>query len=138
MVRCGREDITMPKVRTLLLATLSVAVLAACDQPAEKRPAPPPGPPVPPSPDLPMTAAKAREIVAGLPLPCTSLASLKMAMLTCDERVNRPADHAALRTELRDLAWNLQKVGREEQIARCTQIEEDLRRAPKPQACWDL
>lgn len=129
----------MLRFRTLFVAAVATAALAACDQAAETRPAPaPPSPPVPPSPELPMTAAKARDIVAGLPLPCTSLASLKMAMLTCDERVNRPADHEALRTELRDLTWNLQKVGREEQIARCTQLEDELRRSPKPQACWDL
>lgn len=94
--------------------------------------------PVPPTPDLPMTGAKAREIMGDLPLGCRSMATLKMDLLTCAERTGRPADHEAFRTELRDLRWNLQTLPPEEATARCSAMEAEMRSKPKPQACWDL
>lgn len=112
--------------------------LAACEAPAPAEPPAPPAPPSPPSPELPMTPVKAREIVAGLPLTCTQLASLEMDMVICEERQGRVADHEALRTRLRDLRWNLQTLPAEEQTARCTAELATLRAQPKPQACWDL
>ena len=123
--------------RTLtLIAVLTGLTLAACEEP--RQPAPPPPPPAPPNPDLPMTAQKARDILAGLPQPCIALATLKMAMFTCDERLGKAADHATLRTELRDLATTLQPLDREAQMTRCTELDAEMRAKPKPQACWDL
>ncbi len=116
-------------------ALIAVLVIAGCEAPA---PPAPPAPPSPPSPDLPMTAVKAREIVAGLPLTCTELASLKMDMVLCEERQGKPADHAALRTQLRDLRWNLQTQPTDVATARCTADMDTLRAQPKPQVCWDL
>lgn len=118
------------------LAVLA-AVLAGCGEPAPRPEPPAPKPPVPPSPELPMTAAKAREIIGDLPLACRELATLKMDMVLCDERRGREADHEALRTELRDLRWNLQQQP-DTAGAQCHQMQEDLRKQPKPQVCWDL
>lgn len=118
-----------------LAAAAAALTLSACEEPAPKAP---PAPPTPPSPDLPMTGAKARQIIGDLPLPCVELASLKADMLACDERVGRPADHEALRTELRDLRWNLQSLPADQAAAQCTAQSGELRSRPKPQACWDL
>lgn len=112
--------------------------LTGCEQPAPRTPPAPPAPPSPPSPDLPMTGVKARQIIGDLPLPCVELASLKMDMVTCDERIGRAADHEGLRTELRDLRWTLQTLPATEAAARCTAQVNELRRRSKPQACWDL
>lgn len=121
-----------------LAAAAAALMLSACEEPAPKAPPAPPAPPSPPSPDLPMTGAKARQIIGDLPLPCVELASLKADMLVCDERVGRPADHEALRTELRDLRWNLQSLPADQAAAQCTAQSGELRSRPKPQACWDL
>ena len=120
---------------TSCAALVAILVLAACEAP---EPPAPPAPPSPPSPDLPMTAVKAREIVAGLPLTCTELASLKMDMVLCEERQGKTTDHAALRTQLRDLRWNLQAQPTDVATARCTAEMDTLRAQPKPQVCWDL
>lgn len=126
-------------IRNTAIAMAAMLTLAACGDAAEDQPPPaPPGPPVPPSPELPMTTAKALEIIDGLPLGCREMASLKTAMLMCEERQGRTADHAALRTELRDLKWTLQGLPMEEARARCSAITGELRRTPKPQVCWDL
>lgn len=113
--------------------------LAGCGEPAVDAPAPAPaGPPPPPSPDLPMTGAKARQIIGDLPLPCIEMASLKMDMATCSERVGRPIDHTDLRTELRDLRWTLQALPPEEARVRCSALVNEMRAQSKPQVCWDL
>ena len=126
-------------IRTTAIFAAALLGLTACDGGGTGRPLPPPpGPPVPPSPELPMTGVKAREIIDGLPLNCREMASLKAAMLLCEERQNRPADHAALRTELRDLKWTLQGLPQEDASARCAAITDELRLKPKPQVCWDL
>ncbi len=126
-------------IRSAAVAVAALLGLAACDDFAGGRPLPAPeGPPVPPSPELPMTTAKALEIIDGLPLGCREMASLKTAMLMCEERQGRTADHAALRTELRDLKWTLQGLPVEESRARCSAINDELRQKPKPQVCWDL
>ena len=124
--------------KLLLSAVVAALALSGCEAPAPKAPPAPPAPPSPPSPELPMTGVKAREIIGDLPLPCIELASLKMDMLTCDARLGRPADHDALRIELRDLRWTLQSLPREEASARCGAMTNELRAKPKPQACWDL
>ena len=126
-------------IRTAALAMAALLGLAACDDIGTGRPLPPPpGPPVPPSPELPLTTAKSLEIIDGLPLGCREMASLKTAMLLCEERQGRTADHAALRTELRDLKWTLQALPAGEASARCATITDELRLRPKPQVCWDL
>ena len=94
--------------------------------------------PTPPSPDLPLTGVKAREIIGDLPLPCVELASLQVDMLICAERQRKPADHAALRTQLRDLRWNLQQQSRETASAQCTALQDEVRKQPKPAICYDL
>ena len=102
-------------IRTAALAAAALLGLAACDDPGTGRPVPPPpGLPVPPNPELPLTTARSLEIIDGLSLSCREMASLKTAMLLCEERQGRPADHAALRTELRDLKWTLQALPAEE------------------------
>jgi hypothetical protein len=120
------------------VAVVAALTLSACEEPTPEAPPVPPSQPSPPSPDLPMTGAKARQIIGDLPLPCVELASLKADMLTCDERVGRPVDHEALRTELRDLRWTLQPLPAEEAAAQCSAQTDELRAMPKPQACWDL
>lgn len=126
-------------IRTTAFALTALLGLSACDDFAGGRPLPAPeGPPVPPSPELPMTAAKALVIVDGLPLGCREMASLKTAMMMCEERQGRTPDHAVLRTELRDLKWTLQALPPEEASARCSAITNELRQLPKPQVCWDL
>lgn len=124
--------------RLAAVAAVSAIALSACEDPAPKAPPAPPPPPTPPSPELPMTGAKARQIIGDLPLPCIALASLKMDMATCDARTGKTVDHEALRTELRDLRWNLQTLPVQEAAARCTALTDELRARPKPQACWDL
>ena len=97
--------------------------LVACDQFAAGRELPPPpGPPVPPSPELPMTAAKARLIMGSLSTACFELATLKY--------------EEALRSELRDLRWNLDKLPADEAKAQCLALTETLRKTPKPAVCW--
>lgn len=120
---------------TLLMAAL---VVGACSDNPPAPPPAPPTPPSPPSPDLPMTAVKAREIIGDLPLSCIEMATLKFDMLVCEERQHKPADHEALRTELRDLRWTLQQQSRDAATAQCSAITNELRSHPKPQACWDL
>ncbi|MBB4083580.1 hypothetical protein [Brevundimonas lenta] len=131
------------KTSAILAVILAGACsLAACDESATGKEAPPPaapaGPPPPPTPELPMTGAKARQIVNMLSTTCIQMASLKMDMVTCDERQNKPTDHEALRTELRNLSWNLQKLPSDEATARCAAELEAMRARPKPAVCADL
>ena len=123
---------------TIAAAALAAGLgLAACDQFAAGRELPPPpGPPVPPSPDLPMTAAKARLIMGTLSNTCMELATLKYDIHACELKRGRPAEDAALRTELRDLRWNLVKLTADEASARCAAQTVELRKAPRPRACW--
>jgi hypothetical protein len=129
-------------IRAAAFAFAALLGLAACDDFAGGRapssPPPPAGPPVPPSPDLPITGPKARAIMADLSLSCLELASLKADMAICEERRGRTVDHAALRTELRDLKWTLQALPVAEASARCSALTTELRSTPKPQVCWDL
>ncbi|HYC96883.1 hypothetical protein [Brevundimonas sp.] len=121
-------------VAATLVASLS---LAACDQIATGRDLPPPpGPPAPPSPDLPMTAAKARLIMGNLSNSCRELATLKYDMHACELKQGNPASEEALRTELRDLRWNLDKLTADEASAQCAAQTNALRETPKPRACW--
>ena len=121
--------------------TLCSTGLTACGEAEAKKATPPPapaGPPPPPSPDLPLDGRKAREIVNMLPTTCIRVASLKMDMVTCDERQNKPTDHEALRTELRDMSWNLQKLPVDQATARCTRMLAELQARPSPAVCSDL
>lgn len=125
------------KLRIIAVALTAAAGLAACDDFATGRELPPPpGPPVPPSPDLPMTAAKARLIMGTLSNTCLELATLKYDIHACELKQGKPADEAALRTELRDLRWNLQKLTADEASAQCAARTTELRKTPKPRACW--
>lgn len=125
------------KLKTIAVALTAVAGLAACDNFATGRELPPPpGPPVPPSPDLPMTAAKARLIMGTLSNTCLEMATLKYDIHACEQKQGRPADDEALRTELRDLRWNLQKLTADEASAQCAARTEELRKTPKPRVCW--
>ena len=131
----GSVEIMM---RALTALTLAGLLLGACNE--AEAPAAPPQPkwPVPPSPDLPMTPAKAREIVGDLPLSCVQLASMKVDMAACDARQNKPVDQEALRTQLRDLRWSLQQQPAEQAAAQCAVQMAELGKTPKPSACWDL
>lgn len=125
------------KLRTIAVALTAAAGLAACDDFTTGRELPPPpGPPAPPSPDLPMTAAKARLIMGTLSNTCLELATLKYDIHACEQKQGRPASDEALRTELRDLRWNLQKLTADEASAQCAARTEDLRKTPKPRVCW--
>lgn len=120
---------------------MGAAGLAGCGEAEAKKATPPPapaGPPPPPSPDLPLDSRKARQIVGMLPTTCLRMASLKMDMVTCDERQNKPVDHEALRTELRDLAWNLQQLPVEQATERCAAMLAEMQAMPSPAACADL
>ena len=123
---------------TIAIAALVAGLgLAACDEFATGRDLPPPpGPPVPPSPDLPMTAAKARLIMGTLSNTCMELATLKYDIHACELKQGHPADEAALRTELRDLRWNLDKLTHDEASAQCAALTTELRKTPKPRVCW--
>ena len=125
------------KPNIVVVALVASLGLAACDQFAAGRELPPPpGPPVPPSPDLPMTAAKARLIMGTLSNTCMELATLKYDIHACELKQGKPADEEALRTELRDLRWNLQKLTADESSAQCAVLTNELRKTPKPRACW--
>ena len=123
---------------TVAVAALVACLgLAACDDFATGRDLPPPpGPPVPPSPDLPMTAAKARLIMGTLSTACFELATLKYEMHACKQKQGGPASDEALRTELRDLRWNLQKLTADEAKAQCLATTAELRKKPWPRGCW--
>ncbi len=78
-------------IRPTILTAFALLALAACDDFAGGRPLPEPaGAPIPPSPELPMTTAKALAIIDGLPLGCREMASLKTAVLMCDDRRGGP------------------------------------------------
>ena len=125
------------KPNIVMVAMAAALAFAACDNFATGRELPPPpGPPVPPSPELPMTAPKARQIMGTLSNTCMELATLKYDMHACELKQGKPADDAALRTELRDLRWNLDKLTADEASARCAALTEELRKTPKPRACW--
>ena len=125
------------KLKTIAVALTAAAGLAACDDFATGRGLPPPpGPPVPPSPELPMTAAKARLIMGTLSTTCLEMATLKYEIHACEQKQGKPADDEALRTELRDLRWNLQKLTPDEASAQCFARTEELRKTPKPRVCW--
>jgi len=117
---------------------LAALLLSACSE--AKEPAPPPAPkwPSPPSPELPMTAAKAREIIGDLPLPCVAYASRRMVKADCDARQNKAVDHEALRTEFRDMRWNLQQKTPEEATADCNAKLAEINKWAVPGVCWDL
>ena len=123
---------------TTFAAALALSIgLAACDNFATGRELPPPpGPPVPPSPDLPMTAAKARLIMGTLSNACMELATLKYDIHACELKQGRESSEEALRTELRDLRWNLDKVTPDEAKAQCAALTDELRKTPKPAVCW--
>lgn len=123
---------------TVVAVALAAALgSAACDQMTAGRDfGPPPGPPVPPSPDLPMTAAKARLIMGAHSNTCRELATLKYDIHACELKQGNPADEEALRTELRDLRWNLDKLTPDEASTQCAALTTELRNTPKPQACW--
>jgi hypothetical protein len=121
----------------VVIAVAATLGLAACDEFATGRELPPPpGPPVPPSPELPMSAAKARLIMGTLSNTCMELATLKYDIHACELKQGKPADEAALRTELRDLRWNLQKLTADEASAQCAALTNELRKTPKPRVCW--
>lgn len=125
------------KLEVVVVAVAASLALAACDNIATGRELPPPpGPPSPPSPDLPMTAAKARLIMGTLSNTCIEMATLKYDIHACALKQGKPADEAALRTELRDLRWNLQKLAPEEASAQCAAQTKELRKTPKPAVCW--
>ena len=125
------------KSSIVVMAVAAALGLAACDNFATGRQLPPPpGPPVPPSPDLPMTAAKARLIMGPLSNTCRELATLKYDMHACELKQGKPADEEALRTDLRDLRWNLDKLTADEASAQCAAQTNELRKTPKPRACW--
>ena len=125
------------KLKTIAVALTAAAGLAACDNFATGRELPPPpGPPVPPSPDLPMTAAKARLIMGTLSNTCLELATLKYDIHACAQKQGTAASDEALRTELRDLRWNLQKLTSDEASAQCAARTNELRNTPKPRVCW--
>ena len=125
------------KLNIAIAALVAGLGLAACDEFATGRDLPPPpGPPVPPSPDLPMTAAKARLIMGTLSNTCMELATLKYDIHACELKQGRPSDEVALRTELRDLRWNLDKLTADEASAQCAAQTNELRKTPKPRACW--
>lgn len=127
----------MKRVLGILLAAAS---LAACDETGESRmvAVPPPEPPAPPSPPLPLTTSRALEIMGTLSNTCREVATMKMAQAKCEERQGRTVDHAALRTELRDLAWNMAKLTPDEASKQCEVIMGELSSKPKPRPCWDL
>ena len=125
------------KLNIAIAALVAGLGLAACDEFATGRDLPPPpGPPVPPSPDLPMTAAKARLIMGTLSNTCMELATLKYDIHACELKQGRPSSEEALRTELRDLRWNLDKLPADEAKAQCLALTETLRKTPKPAVCW--
>ena len=125
------------KLNICAVALVAALGLAACDQLATGRELPPPpGPPVPPTPDLPMTAAKARLIMGTLSTTCMELATLKYDIHACDVKQGKPVSDEALRTELRDLRWNLQTLTADEASAQCAARTDELRKTPKPRICW--
>ena len=125
------------KSSIVVIAVATTLGMAACDNLATGRDLPPPpGPPVPPSPELPMTAAKARLIMGTLSNTCMELATLKYDIHACELKQGKPVDEEALRTELRDLRWNLQKLPADEASAQCAAQTNELRKTPKPRACW--
>lgn len=123
---------------TIAAAALAAGLgLAACDQFAAGRELPPPpGPPVPPSPELPMTAPKARLIMGTLSNTCMELATLKYDIHACELKQGKPASDETLRTDLRDLRWNLDKLTHDEASAQCAALTTELRKTPKPRVCW--
>ena len=83
-----------------------------------------------------MTAAKARLIMGALSTTCMELATLKYDIHACELKQGRPASDETLRTELRDLRWNLQKLTADEASVQCAALTDALRKTPKPQVCW--
>ena len=127
------------KSNVVVAAVAASLALAACDNIATGRDLPPPpGPPTPPSPDLPMTAAKARLIMGTLSNTCMELATLKYDIHACELKQDKPADEEALRTELRDLRWNLQSLPAEEATKQCAARVAELQTHSKPRVCYDL
>ncbi len=120
------------------LTLAGLLMLGACTEAKEPPPPPPPKWPSPPSPDLPMTSAKAREIIGDLPLPCVAYASRRVVKATCDERQRKPVDHEALRTEFRDMRWQLQQQSKEEATKVCNAKLAELNKWAVPGVCWDL
>ena len=125
------------KLNIAVAALVAGLGLASCDEFAAGRDLPPPpGPPVPPSPELPMTAAKARLIMGTLSNTCVELATLKYDIHACELKQGKPASDETLRTELRDLRWNLDKLTADEASAQCAAQTDELRKTPRPRVCW--
>lgn len=125
------------KLTAVAVALAAALGLSACDQmTAGEDFGPPPGPPAPPSPDLPMTAAKARLIMGTLSTACFELATHMYERHACELKQGRPASDEALRTELRDLRSNLDKLTPDQAQAQCLATTADLRKKPWPRGCW--
>ncbi len=125
------------KLAVVAVALTAALGLTACDQmTAGEDFGPPPGPPVPPSPDLPLDHAKARLIMGPLSVTCIELATLKYDIHACNLKQGKESSEEALRTELRDLRWNLDKLTPDEAKAQCAAQTDELRKTPKPAICW--
>lgn len=120
-----------------LAAALAVCA-AACGEAPERPRAAPAAAAAPPSPDLPMTRAKAREIVAGLSLDCTTLANLKYDMNRCAQHLGQGPDDAGFREEMRSLRAELDALSSGAAGARCAEIQQELGRQPIPRPCWEM
>lgn len=128
------------KHAAIVLAALAMTslVVAACEAPPPRQPPAPPAPPPPPSPELPMTRAKAREILSGLSLNCTTLANLRYDMMRCDQHMGRGPDDAGFREEMRSLRAELDALPADTVSARCSEIRGQLEVQPIPRPCWEM
>lgn len=125
-------------MRMIAAGLLAVCLgLGACDENrAPNRPPPPEGPQPPPQPELPMSEEKAREIMSGLSLTCTSLANWEFRINQCKRNNGGGEEDLALRERLRTLRSELDRMPRADASARCADLELTLTRQPAPPGCW--
>ena len=118
------------------VAVAAMLMLAACSEGERKPQAAPAAPPPPPLPELPMTQAKAAQMLEDTSLACQSLASLRYRMNRCEQKIGQGPDDAGFRQELVDLRTSLNGLDRDQVQDRCSARQAELEQTPMPQACW--
>lgn len=121
----------------LLLPVVMTASLVACDQGVEV-PDPATVPPKrAPLPELPMTSAKAIQVLDGLPLQCRSIAVIRFDMSRClDTTPEGLPDDAKLLADLVALRAELEALDPDTVETVCSTRYAELEATPMPRKCW--
>lgn len=122
----------------LLLPVVMMACVVACDQGVEvPDPTTAVSPKRAPLPELPMTSAKAIQVLDGLPLQCRSIAVIRFDMSRClDTTPEGLPDDAKLLADLVALRAELEALDPDTVETVCSTRYAELEATPMPRECW--